>query len=69
MELTDSEVSGNRAVLRFGEQEYPQNNGDHGYHNGIPQPVIDVASGRDHREGDRGQKAAEPTIANMIGKR
>src|SRR5690606_31682428 len=59
----------NGAAEGFREEEQAHDQRQQRNSDRIPETIIDVPRRGDHRKGGRGQKAAEPAIADMIGKR
>ncbi len=55
------------AIFGFRQEEQADDKGARSNDDGVPQAVIDVAVLRHQSEGDGGQQAAEPAVADVIG--
>ena len=56
-------------LIGFGNEDQTDDEGHQRHHDRIPEPEIDVAGLSHHCEGRRGQKAAEPTVADVVRQR
>src|SRR5216683_6270715 len=56
-------------ILRLGQEERADDEGNRRHTDRIPQTGVDIAGGRDDGGGEQRQHAAEPAVADVIGQR